>query len=61
MDASTTTSALSTFITNAGTVITAAGGWVGDVVNVILTTPPLLVTFCVGLAFSGVKLFKALR
>lgn len=54
-------SALSGFLTNIGTVLTSAVGWMSTVVGAIVDTPILLVGASLGLAFTGVRLFKALR
>lgn len=56
-----TTTALSGFLTNIGTVLTSATGWIGTIVGVVMETPMLLVPCALGLAFTGVSLFKALR
>lgn len=53
--------ALSGFLTNIGTVFTAAVGWIGTVVGVIMDTPILLVPFVLGIGFTAIKMFKALR
>lgn len=53
--------ALSGFLTNIGTVLTSATGWIGTIVGVVMETPLLLVPCSLGLAFTGVRLFKALR
>lgn len=55
------TTALSTFLSDVGTVFTSLTGWVGDVIGVIMDNPVLLVPFAVGLAFTAVRLFHALR
>ncbi len=54
-------SALSTFITNIGTVITGATGWIGTIVNVIVDTPVLLVPVGMGIAAGAIGLFHKLR
>lgn len=54
-------SALSGFLTNVGTVLTSAVGWMTTVVGAIMDTPILLVSAALGLAFTGVRLFKSLR
>lgn len=56
-----TTTALSGFLTNIGTVLTSATGWIGTIVGVVMETPMLLVPCALGLAFTGVALFKSLR
>ncbi len=54
-------SALSTFLTNIGTVITAAVGWIGTVVNVIVDNPVLLVPVGLSIAAGAIGLFHKLR
>lgn len=54
-------SALSTFITNVGTVITACGTWIGSIVTVIVENPPLLVSFGIGIGAGAIGLFNKLR
>lgn len=56
-----TESAMTTFLTSIGTVLTSAVGWMTTVAGAVLSTPILLVPFALGLAFTGVALFKALR
>lgn len=53
--------ALSGFLANIGTVFTAATGWIGTVVGVIMDTPILLVPFVLGIGFTAIRMFKALR
>lgn len=43
---------LSTFLTNAGTVVTAAVGWVGEVCAII-TAEPMLFVMVVGTMIAG--------
>lgn len=61
MDGETAVSTMSTFLSDVGTVLTSAAGWVGTVVGVIVSTPVLLVPFALGISFTAVHLFKALR
>jgi hypothetical protein len=56
-----TTSALATFLTNIGTILTAAAGWIGTIISVVMDNPVLLVPFALGIAFTGIVMFKALR
>lgn len=53
-------SALSTAITNIGTVITGFGGWIADVAKMILQEPVLLIPFSIGIAFAAIAGFKRL-
>ena len=55
------TTALSTFLSDVGTVFTSLTGWVGDVITVVMENPVLLVPFGCGLAFTAVRLFKSLK
>ena len=55
------TSTLSTYLDNIGTVFTSLTGWVGKVITVVMDNPVLLVTCTVGFAFTAVRLFKSLR
>lgn len=52
---------LATFLTSAGTVITAATGWATDFGTMIVSTPALFVPFVMGLSFTGIAIFKSLR
>lgn len=52
---------MTTFLANIGTVLTSAVGWMGTIVTAVMDNPILLVPFALGLAFTGVGLFKALR
>lgn len=61
MDGETTVTAMETFISNVGTVITGAATWIGTVAGVIVSTPALMVPFGLGIAFTAVHLFKVLR
>ena len=54
-------STLSSFLTNVGTVLSSAVDWMGTIVSTIMSTPVLLVPCVMGLAFTGVALFKSLR
>lgn len=54
-------SALTTFLTNIGTVLTSAVGWMGTIVTAVVENPVLLVPCALGLAFTGVALFKSLK
>lgn len=60
MEANAST-ALSGFLANIGTVFTSAVGWIGTVVEVIMDTPILLVPFALGIGFTAIGMFKALR
>lgn len=60
-DGKTTVIAMEAFITAVGTVITGAVGWISTIVGVIVSTPPLMVPFVLGIGFTVVRLFKALR
>lgn len=52
---------LATFLTDVGSVITAAAGWVGSVVGVITSNPPLLVVFGLGIGGTAIGWFHSLR
>ncbi len=52
---------MSTLLTSVGEVLTELGGWVGTIADTIINTPILLVTFVLGLAATGISLFKELR
>lgn len=54
-------SALSTFLTNVGTVFTSLVGWMGSIGSTILSTPVLFVPCVIGFAFVAVGLFKSIR
>lgn len=54
-------SALSTFLSNVGTVLTSATGWIGTIVGVIVETPVLLVPVGMGIAAGAISLFHRLR
>ena len=60
-DTSAASSALSGFLCNIGTVFTSAVDWIGTVVGVIMDTPILLVPFVLGIGFTAIRMFKALR
>lgn len=60
-DTSAASSALSGFLGNIGTVFTSAVDWIGTVVGVIMDTPILLVPFVLGIGFTAIRMFKALR
>lgn len=60
-DTSAASTALSGFIADIGTVFTAATGWIGSVVGVIMDTPILLVPFALGIGFTAIQMFKSLR
>ena len=49
---------MSTILTDIGLVVTAALGWVGEVVTVIVASPLLLLFASIGLVGLGVGLFK---
>lgn len=53
--------AMTTFLTSIGTVLTSAVEWMGTIVGAVMDNPILLVPFALGLAFTGVRLFKSLR
>lgn len=61
MDASTTVSALQKFLTDIGTVVTAAGGWIGDLIGVVMDNPVLLVPIGLTIAASVIGLFHGLK
>lgn len=48
-------------LSNVGTVLQSAVVWVGQIVSAIVNTPMLMIPFSLGLAFTGVSLFKSLR
>lgn len=48
-------------LTGVGSVLTAMVGWMGTLIGTIVTTPILLIPFSLGLAFTGVTLYKSLR
>ena len=52
---------MSTLLTTIGTVLSSAVGWMGTIVTAVADNPILLISFALGLAFTGVSLFKALR
>lgn len=52
---------MATFLTNIGTILTAAAGWIGTIISVVMDNPVLLVPFALGIAFTGIVMFKALR
>lgn len=52
---------MTTFLASIGTVLTSAVEWMTTVAGAVISTPILLVPFALGLAFTGVGLFKALR
>ena len=54
-------SALSTVLTNVGTVFTSLVGWMGSIGSTILSTPVLFVPCVIGFAFVAVGLFKSIR
>lgn len=56
-----TANALSTFLSNITTVLTSAVGWMGTIITEVMENPVLLVPCVMGLAFTGVALFKSLR
>ena len=51
---------LSSVLTDIGSVFTALIGYVGDVCTTIVSTPVLLLSFSVGIAFVIVRFVKAL-
>lgn len=53
--------ALATFLTNTSSIITAATGWMKDIIAIVVETPILLVPAVLGIAFIGIRMFKALR
>ena len=53
--------ALTTFLANVGTVLTSVVEWMGTIVTAVLNNPVLLVPCVMGLAFTGVALFKSLK
>ena len=52
---------MSSLLAGVGEVLTELGGWVGTIANTIINTPILLVTFVLGLAFTGIRLFHSLK
>lgn len=48
-------------LTSIGLVLTALVGWLGTIVGAVVSTPIFLISFCLGLAFSGVALYFKLR
>lgn len=52
---------LATFLTDVGSVLTAGAGWVGTVVGVITSNPPLLVVFALGVGGTAIGWFHSLR
>lgn len=52
---------LAAILADVGTVLVAAVAWVGTVVGTVVSTPILLIPFSLGLAFTGVTLYKSLR
>lgn len=52
--------ALSGFLTNVGTVLASGVEWMGTIANAVVSNPPLLVTFALGVGMTGVALFKSL-
>ena len=52
---------LATFLTDVGSVLTAGTGWVGSVVGVITSNPPLLVSFAMGIGGIAIGWFHSLR
>ena len=61
MDPQTAVTTMTTFISSVGEVITGAVGWVSTIVGCITDTPALMVPFGLGIGFTAVHLFKALR
>lgn len=53
-------SALSTFLGNVGATLTSAVGWMSTIGTAVVETPILLVPFALGIAMTGVALFKSL-
>lgn len=52
---------LSGFLSNIGTVLSSATGWVSTIVGVVMDTPLLLVPCALGIAFTAIHIFKALK
>lgn len=52
---------LAQFLTDAGSFITAAFGWVGDVVQIVVSNPLTLVASLIPLSGLGIGLFRRLR
>lgn len=52
---------LAQFLTDAGSFVSAAFGWVGDVVQVIVSNPLTLVGALIPLSGLGIGLFRRLR
>lgn len=61
MDPETTVTTMAAFISSIGEVITGSVSWIGTIVGCITSTPALMVPFGLGIGFTAVHLFKALR
>ena len=51
-------SALSTFLTNIGTILTSAVGWVGSLSDMVTSNPLLLVPTTMGIGLIGIGIIK---
>lgn len=54
-------STLATFLTDIGSVVTSATGWLGTFVGVIVSTPVLLVPTALGIAGLVIGLYHSLK
>lgn len=61
MVAEVTPPTLAGFLTDAGSVLKASLGWVGDVASTVGATPILLVPVVIAIAGLGIGLYKSLR
>ena len=52
---------MSVFLSNIGTILQSAVGWVGSVADTIVSTPALMVPFGIVIAGSAITLFQRLR
>ena len=51
---------MSTLLSTVGSFLTAALGWAGDIVDVVIETPILMIGFIMSIAGFGVGLVKRL-
>lgn len=51
---------LADFLANVGTTLSSAVGWMSTIGTAVVETPILLVPFALGIAMTGVALFKSL-
>ena len=52
---------MTTLLTSVGTVLSSATTWVGSIGTMIVDNPILLISCVLGLTFSAIGVFKALR